>query len=73
MRVDRLLKRRGPAVVEEALGVAEVDEWLSAELRRGREAEADVRQIRPHVMQQQVGVRGELPVPQRGDGAVARA
>src|SRR5437870_12848671 len=73
VRRDRLLQRLLTSVVQEALGVAQVDERLGAELRRRRPAEADVGELRPHVVQEQVGVGGELLPVERMDGARARA
>src|SRR5437016_9008504 len=70
VQLDRLLERGRPAVVQEMLGAAQVEERLRAEVRRGGEAEADVGQVGPHVVQQEVGVGGELPVAQRRDRAV---
>ena len=46
---------------------------LGAELRRRREAETDVRELRAHVVQQQVRVGGHLAVAQRGDRAITGA
>src|SRR3989442_6447476 len=71
--LDRLLQRRRAAVVQKVLGVAQVEQRLGAEVGRRCEAEADVREIRAHVVEQQVGVGGELLVPQGGDRAVPRA
>src|SRR2546428_862706 len=68
VRRDRLLQRRRTAVVQEALGVAQVDERLGAELRRRRPAEADVGELRPHVVQEQVGVGGGLLPGERMGG-----
>src|SRR6185312_8576554 len=73
VQLDRLLERGRPAVVEEMLGAAQVEEWFRAEIGRGGEAEADVGQVGPHVVQQQVGVGGEWPVAQGRDCAVPGA
>src|SRR5437899_734645 len=64
-----VLERGRPPVVEEMLGAAQVEQRLRAEVRRGGEAEADVGQAGPHVVQEEVGVGGERPVSQRRHGA----
>ena len=51
MQLDRLLQRVGAAIVKEVVGETQADERLGSELGRCREAEADVRQIRAHVVQ----------------------
>src|SRR3989449_6810476 len=43
--LDRLPERRVPPVVQERLGVPEVEQRLGAELGRGRQAHADVGEI----------------------------
>src|SRR6266704_6118423 len=55
------------------LRATQIEERLRAEIRRGSEAEADVRQVGPHVVQQEVGVGGKLPVAQGRDWAVPGA
>src|SRR2546430_861369 len=52
VQLDRLLEAAGPSVVEERRGVTQVEQRFSTEILRGGDAEADVRQIRTHVVQQ---------------------
>src|SRR5205085_154180 len=69
MPLDRLLQAGGLSIMEEGLGVAQIEQRLRAEVLGGRYAEADVGELRPHVVEQQVGVRGEFAARQRPDGA----
>src|SRR6266480_483211 len=73
VQLDGLLERGRPAVVQEMLGAAQVEERLGTKVRRGGEAEADIGQVGPHVVQQEVGVGGERLVPQGRHGAVPGA
>src|SRR5256714_12325457 len=58
VQLDRLLEAAGTPVVEEGLGVTQVEERLGAEILRRGAAEADVRQLRAPVGQPQVRVGG---------------
>ena len=51
MPLDRLLQGGGLSVMEEGLGVAQIEQRLRAEILGGRNAEADVGQLRPHVVE----------------------
>src|SRR5947208_1692378 len=70
---DGLLERRVAAVVQERLGIPQIDQRLGAELGRGRQAETDVGEIGPHVVKQEVGIGGEFLVSQRGNRTIAGA
>src|ERR1051325_7313842 len=67
--LDGLLQGGGLSVMQERLGVAQIEQRLGAEIPGGRAAEADVGQLRSHVVEQQVGVGGELAVGERCHGA----
>src|SRR5213596_145367 len=73
VQLDRLLERGRPAVVEEMLRAAQIEERFRAEIRRRGEAQADVRQVGPHIVQQEVRVGGKLLVAQGRDWAVPGA
>src|SRR5947199_582648 len=73
MQLDRLAERGGRAVVEEMLRAAQIEERFRAEIRRCGEAEADVRQVGRHIVQQEVRVGGKLLVAQGLDWAVPGA
>ncbi len=70
MQLDRLLERVGAAVVQEVVREAQADERLRPELGRLRAAQADVRQIRTHVVEEKVGV-GEKPFPIEGTHGIS--
>src|SRR5437879_4221774 len=55
------------------LRAAQIEERFRAEIRRRGEAQADVRQVGPHIVQQEVGVGGKLLVAQGLDWAVPGA
>src|SRR6267378_2410589 len=59
MQLDRLLERPGASIVEEMSGEAQAHKGLRSELGWPREAEANVRQIRAHVVDEKIGVREE--------------
>src|SRR5213596_3118211 len=63
------MQGRRAAVVQEMRGEPQRDQRLGPELGRRRQAEADVREVRAHVVQQQIAVGGELLVAERRDGA----
>src|SRR2546428_4437103 len=73
MQLDRLLERGRPAVVEEMLRAAQIEERFRAEILRCGKAEADVRQVGPHIVHQEVRVGGKLLVAQGLDWAVPGA
>src|SRR5439155_6896003 len=73
VQLDRLLERGRPAVMQKMLGAAQVEERLGAKIRGGGEAETNVGQLGPHVVQQEIGVGGERLVPQRRHGAIPGA
>src|SRR6058998_2519040 len=55
------------------LRTAQIEERFRAEIRRRGEAEADVRQVGPHVVQQEIRVGGKLLIAQGLDWAVPGA
>ena len=73
MQLDRLLERRGGAIVQEALREPQADQRLGPEVGWRRQAQADVRPVRAHVVQQEIGVGKEGLARERRGRTIARA